>query len=135
MSNLSSALQLKPASSQLPVYTYFDEALLAREREVLFKHGPRYVGHELMVPEAGDDAWKVRMWDRFFDGYVAEQLQKVVGDNLRPGVGVGGQHRGGIAEQICRGLVAGDQQKSAEAEDVVVGELLPVDLGLHKSGD
>ncbi|ALS61054.1 aromatic ring-hydroxylating oxygenase subunit alpha [Pandoraea norimbergensis] len=54
MSNLSSALQLKPASSQLPVYTYFDEALLAREREVLFQHGPRYVGHELMIPEAGD---------------------------------------------------------------------------------
>lgn len=54
MSNLSNALQLRPATSQLPVYTYFDEALLAREIDTLFKHGPRYVGHELMVPETGD---------------------------------------------------------------------------------
>ncbi|GLU32227.1 aromatic ring-hydroxylating dioxygenase subunit alpha [Trinickia caryophylli] len=53
MSNLSNALQLKAISSQLPVTAYFDEALLARELEVLFKKGPRYVGHELMVPEAG----------------------------------------------------------------------------------
>ncbi|MGZ2748363.1 aromatic ring-hydroxylating oxygenase subunit alpha [Burkholderia stagnalis] len=54
MSNLSDALQLKSAHSQLPVTAYFDEALLAREIETLFKKGPRYVGHELMVPEAGD---------------------------------------------------------------------------------
>jgi choline monooxygenase len=54
MSNLSNALQLKAISSQLPVTAYFDEALLARELEILFKKGPRYVGHELMVPEAGD---------------------------------------------------------------------------------
>ncbi|ONO18900.1 hypothetical protein A8D69_05440 [Burkholderia cenocepacia] len=54
MSNLSDALQLKSAHSQLPVTAYFDEALLEREIETLFKKGPRYVGHELMVPEAGD---------------------------------------------------------------------------------
>lgn len=54
MSNLSDALQLKSAHSQLPVTAYFDEALLAREIETLFKQGPRYVGHELMVPEAGN---------------------------------------------------------------------------------
>lgn len=54
MSNLSDALQLRSASSQLPVTAYFDEALLQREVETLFKKGPRYAGHELMVPEAGD---------------------------------------------------------------------------------
>ncbi|MEJ2767526.1 aromatic ring-hydroxylating oxygenase subunit alpha [Mycetohabitans sp. B46] len=54
MSNLSNALQLKFIHSQLPVSAYFDEALLARELDVLFKRGPRYIGHELMVPEAGD---------------------------------------------------------------------------------
>ncbi|MEX3583274.1 MAG: aromatic ring-hydroxylating dioxygenase subunit alpha [Burkholderia sp.] len=54
MSNLSDALQLKLASSQLPVAAYFDEARLQREVETLFKKGPRYVGHELMVPEAGN---------------------------------------------------------------------------------
>jgi len=35
--------------------------------------------------------------------------QRHVSDDLRPGVGVSGQDGGGIAEQICRGLVAGDQ--------------------------
>ena len=42
--------------SQLPPAAYFDEALLARERELLFACGPDYVGHELMVPNAGDYA-------------------------------------------------------------------------------
>ena len=35
MSNLSDALQLKSAHSQLPVTAYFDEALLQREIETL----------------------------------------------------------------------------------------------------
>jgi choline monooxygenase len=54
MSNLSNALQLKAIHSQLPVTAYFDHALHQRELETLFKKGPRYVGHELMVPEAGN---------------------------------------------------------------------------------
>jgi choline monooxygenase len=54
MSNLSNALQLRSIHSQLPVTAYFDEALLTREIETLFKKGPRYIGHDLMVPEAGD---------------------------------------------------------------------------------
>jgi choline monooxygenase len=52
MSDLS--LQFKQAVSQLPVSSYFDEALFAREMELIFQHGPRYVGHELAVPEQGD---------------------------------------------------------------------------------
>ena len=51
MSDLS--LRLQQASSQLPVSSYFDEALHASEMETLFKQGPRYVGHKLWVPEAG----------------------------------------------------------------------------------
>jgi len=54
MSNLSNALQLQSIHSQLPVAAYFDDALLKREIETLFQKGPRYVGHELMVPEAGN---------------------------------------------------------------------------------
>jgi choline monooxygenase len=42
------------AHSQLPVSAYFDESLLRRETESLFKTGPRYVGHTLAVPEVGD---------------------------------------------------------------------------------
>jgi choline monooxygenase len=52
MSDLS--LQLQQAASQLPVSSYFDEALLRREMETIFQQGPRYVGHTLSVPEPGD---------------------------------------------------------------------------------
>ncbi len=40
--------------SPLGVGAYFDEALLAREQEILFRQGPRYLGHRLAVPEVGD---------------------------------------------------------------------------------
>ena len=52
MSDLS--LQLQQAASQLPVSTYFDEALFQRELNTLFRQGPRYVGHQLCVPHPGD---------------------------------------------------------------------------------
>ena len=39
---------------QLPVSSYFDPALYALEMERIFKHGPRYVGHTLAVPNVGD---------------------------------------------------------------------------------
>ena len=43
-------------STQLPVSSYFDEALYQREMETLFQRGPRYVGHALSVPNVGDYA-------------------------------------------------------------------------------
>lgn len=52
MSDLS--LQLQQAASQLPVSSYFDPALHAREMELIFQRGPRYVGHELSIPETGN---------------------------------------------------------------------------------
>ncbi|MCJ0764100.1 aromatic ring-hydroxylating oxygenase subunit alpha [Variovorax terrae] len=52
MSDLS--LQFQQAFSQLPVSSYFDAALYQREMETLFRQGPRYVGHQLAVPQAGD---------------------------------------------------------------------------------
>jgi choline monooxygenase len=54
MSDLS--LQLQQAASQLPVTSYFDEALFRREMDGIFQHGPRYVGHALSVPNVGDYA-------------------------------------------------------------------------------
>jgi choline monooxygenase len=52
MSDLS--LQLQQAASQLPVSSYFDNALYQREVRTLFQRGPRYVGHQLAVPQVGD---------------------------------------------------------------------------------
>ena len=40
--------------TQLPVSSYFDEALYQRELQVIFQQGPRYVGHSLAVPDSGD---------------------------------------------------------------------------------
>ncbi|MDH4416695.1 Rieske (2Fe-2S) protein [Acidovorax sp. HMWF029] len=52
MSDLS--LQLQQAASQLPVSSYFDDALFQRELDTIFQRGPRYVGHQLSVPHSGD---------------------------------------------------------------------------------
>jgi choline monooxygenase len=54
MTESDSATRLKPSAPHLPVASYFDPAVLARERAVLFDNGPRYIGHEAMVPEIGD---------------------------------------------------------------------------------
>jgi choline monooxygenase len=54
MTNLATAQQLAPSNLQLPVSSYFDEKLFEKEKALLFKQGPGYVGHELMVPEIGD---------------------------------------------------------------------------------
>jgi phenylpropionate dioxygenase-like ring-hydroxylating dioxygenase large terminal subunit len=42
------------ATPQLPVRAYFDPEIFAAEMRLLFAPGPAYVGHELMVPNAGD---------------------------------------------------------------------------------
>jgi len=55
MSELSVTLEaLERSRSQLSVTSYFDDDLFRREMELVFQHGPRYLGHELSVPEVGD---------------------------------------------------------------------------------
>ncbi len=54
MTHLGSITQLATAESQLPIRWYFDPAIADIEAQTLFAQGPRYVGHELMVPNAGD---------------------------------------------------------------------------------
>lgn len=56
MSDLAQLTKLARSNAQLPVNVYFDDALLQQEIKQLFHHGPRYVGHELMVPNLGDYA-------------------------------------------------------------------------------
>jgi glutathione S-transferase len=36
------------------------------------------------IPADPDRAWQTRMWDRFYDHYVQEPMQKIVTDRLRP---------------------------------------------------
>ena len=54
MSDIASLGRLKPSSAQLPVSWYLDPEIFALEKKRLFDAGPNYVGHELMVPKAGD---------------------------------------------------------------------------------
>ncbi len=55
MSDLSISLEsLAPSRTQLSVSSYFDEGLFRREQDLIFQRSPRYVGHELAVPEVGD---------------------------------------------------------------------------------
>jgi choline monooxygenase len=54
MSDLATAARLREATTQFPVSWYCDPRVLDAERRILFDGGPGYVGHELMVPEAGD---------------------------------------------------------------------------------
>ena len=65
MSDVAQLAQVRPAGCQLPMSWYFDPAIFEREKKLAFEAGPNYVGHELMVPQAGDyhtlkwadDAW------------------------------------------------------------------------------
>lgn len=54
MSDLAESSALSLTSPQLPVSWYFDPSIYALELEHLFRRGPDYAGHRLMVPEAGD---------------------------------------------------------------------------------
>jgi phenylpropionate dioxygenase-like ring-hydroxylating dioxygenase large terminal subunit len=55
MSDLSVSLRaLERARSQLSVSSYFDPELYQREQALIFNRFPRYLGHELSVPEPGD---------------------------------------------------------------------------------
>src|SRR3569833_359359 len=56
MSDLATFAKLARPSAQLPVNVYFNDALLRQEIKQLFHAGPRYAGHELMVPNTGDYA-------------------------------------------------------------------------------
>jgi phenylpropionate dioxygenase-like ring-hydroxylating dioxygenase large terminal subunit len=54
MNQIPNADQFRRIEPQLPVDWYFDERLYQLEMEHLFRAGPGYVGHELMVPEEHD---------------------------------------------------------------------------------
>jgi len=55
MSDLSPTREaLGRSQAQLPVSSYFDEAVYCREQELLIEPGPRYLGHTLALPEVGD---------------------------------------------------------------------------------
>jgi glutathione S-transferase len=56
------------------------------ESTVLIEYLDRYYpGTTQLIPADPDRAWQTRLRDRFYDLYVHEPMQKIVGDRLRPG--------------------------------------------------
>jgi glutathione S-transferase len=43
-----------------------------------------YPGRTPLIPADVDGAWQTRLRDRFYDHYVHEPMQKIVGDRIRP---------------------------------------------------
>lgn len=54
MSEIALTDQFTQPLTQPPLRWYFDPEILELEQRVLFDRGPRYVGHELLVPNPGD---------------------------------------------------------------------------------
>ncbi|MES2500839.1 MAG: aromatic ring-hydroxylating dioxygenase subunit alpha [Pseudomonadota bacterium] len=54
MASVATLTQQSKAVSQLPVSWYTDPQIYMLEQQHLFCHAPKYVGHSLMVPNAGD---------------------------------------------------------------------------------
>lgn len=54
MNDIARLVHVMPASPQLPVSAYFDEALFAREQALIFNNAAQYIGHEKAVPQVGD---------------------------------------------------------------------------------
>jgi glutathione S-transferase len=70
------------------------------ESTVIIEYLDRYYpGRTQFIPEEIDRAWQTRLRDRFYDLYVHEPMQKIVGDRLRP---AGNKDPHGVEEARAR---------------------------------
>ena len=53
------------------------------EATVIIEYLDTYCGTHL-VPEDAELRWQARLWDRLYDLHIHMQMQKLVGDNMRP---------------------------------------------------
>jgi glutathione S-transferase len=75
-----------------------------------------------MIPADPDAALQVRLWDRFFDNYIHLQMQKIVGDHLRP---EGGRDPAGVVEakaQIAKSWGILDAHLALAGSEWVTGD-------------
>ena len=101
MSDVGQLAQVRPARAQLPVSWYFDPAIFELEKKLLFEAGANYVGHELMVPSAGDYhtlAWTNDAWMLVHDPVAGVQLLSNVCRH-RQSIMLGG--RGNAQNIVC----------------------------------
>ena len=87
--------------AKFPVLVDTDrDATIAESTTIVEYLDTFHPGPVRLLPADQDGAWQARMWDRVFDHYLQEPMQKIVGDRLRPD---GGHDLQGV-EQALGGL-------------------------------
>ena len=77
-------LQLWPVG-KMPVLTDTGRQATVPESTIIIEYlATHYPGRSELIPADVDMARRVRLADRFYDLYVHEHMQKIVGDRLRP---------------------------------------------------
>ena len=83
-SERAALLKLWPIG-QFPVLRDDARSQTVPESTVIIEYLDRhYPGRTRFIPADFDAAWQTRLRDRFYDLYVHEPMQKIVGDRLRP---------------------------------------------------
>ena len=85
LSNDASAAPLRALwpVAKFPVLRDETRGHTVAEATVIIEYLDTHYGTRLL-PAGADQTWQARMWDRFYDLHLHTQMQKVVGDNLRP---------------------------------------------------
>lgn len=61
-----------------------DGDLVIPESTIILEHLAEHHGARALLPANADAARPVRLWDRIFDNYVQEPMQRIIADALRP---------------------------------------------------
>lgn len=70
---------------KIPVLEDRARGVVLPETTIIIEHLARHCpGPVRLLPDDPDTALQVRLWDRFFDLYVSQPMQKIVLDRLRP---------------------------------------------------
>jgi glutathione S-transferase len=71
--------------AKFPVIRDEERGQTVAESSVVVEYLDRfYPGPSRLLPADPDDAWRARMWDRFFDDHLQKPMQQIVFDRLRP---------------------------------------------------
>jgi glutathione S-transferase len=69
---------------RFPVLQDTSRDLLIPEASQIVEYVDQLMGGDGFVPDDRDRAREVRFWDRFYDLYVAQPMQKAITDSIRP---------------------------------------------------
>jgi len=71
--------------AKMPVLCDTTRGFTVAESTIVIEYlDAHYPGPTRLLPADPDSAWLARMWDRVYDHYVQEPMQKIVVDRLRP---------------------------------------------------